>query len=101
MFGRVRWLLHATALGAMVAAPAAAQIQLMGTVPAARLAKPVARAQPRPMPTPTPTPGRSARSGPDVLAPVNPDFKADQPPAAQIAPIPVPLPPVIWDIASA
>ena len=44
---------------------------------------------------------RPARSGPDSLAPANPDFKADQPEAAQQTQVPAPLPPAIWDVASA
>src|SRR5438270_3744220 len=97
-----------TALGGLAAAPAVAQIQPMG-VPAAR---PVAN-QPRatvPISRPPPTAktgtpataktGTPAKAGPDALAPTNPDFKADQT-VAQPAPIPVLLPPAMWDVVNA
>ena len=51
-------------------------------------------------------PSRSGEAGgktaPDALAPSNPDFKADQQPerSAELA-VPPPLPPVVWDVASA
>jgi murein L,D-transpeptidase YcbB/YkuD len=38
---------------------------------------------------------------PDALAPTNPDFKADQNETTPAAPLPAPLPPVVWDVASA
>jgi murein L,D-transpeptidase YcbB/YkuD len=97
-----------TVLGGLAAGPALAQIHPLG-VPAAR---PVAN-QPRatvpvsrpPATAKTGTPATTktaaqAKAGPDALAPTNPDFKADQP-AAQAAPIPVVLPPAIWDVVNA
>ncbi|HEV2594935.1 MAG TPA: L,D-transpeptidase family protein [Sphingomicrobium sp.] len=38
---------------------------------------------------------------PDALAPTNPDFKADQAEPTAQAVLPAPLPPVVWDVASA
>src|SRR4051812_16290516 len=97
-----------TALGALAAGPALAQIHPLG-VPAAR---PVAN-QPRatvpvsrpPATAKTAAPATSktagpSKAGPDALAPTNPDFKADQA-AAQPAPIPIVLPPAVWDVVNA
>ena len=38
---------------------------------------------------------------PDAPVPGNPDYQPDQPQAAQVSPVPPPLPPVIWDVGSA
>jgi L,D-transpeptidase YcbB len=90
----------------MAVSPALAQVQPLAVPPSAvpnraKPAVPVARAPaPRTAGQVTSTP-RPARSGPDSLAPANPDFKADQPEAAQQPPVPVPLPPAIWDVGSA
>ena len=88
------------AIGSLAAAPALAQIQPMG-VPAPR---PAAAPAPRTTAPTPPAPGQGkrtpAKSGPDVLAPTNPDFKADQP-SAQVAPTPAPLPPAVWDVINA
>ena len=99
MSTRARWVFQVTALGALVAAPANAQIQPMGNAPArtANQPKAPALAQPRIKPAPK----RTNATGPDALAPTNPDFKVEQPEAAQVAPLPAPLPPVVWDVASA
>jgi murein L,D-transpeptidase YcbB/YkuD len=35
------------------------------------------------------------------LVPGNPDFAPDQPQQVQVAPVPAPLPPVVWDVVSA
>jgi murein L,D-transpeptidase YcbB/YkuD len=83
---------------ALVAAPANAQIQPMGSVPRANQPKAPARVPPK---TSAPAAPKASRTGPDALAPTNPDFRAEQPDTAQVAPAPVLLPPVIWDIASA
>ena len=99
-------LLWFTALGSLALSPAIAQIQPMGVPPSAvanrpKAAVPVTRtpaARPAGQVTSTPRP---AKSGPDALAPSNPDFKADQPEAAQQAPVAAPLPPAIWDVPSA
>jgi len=86
-------LLWFTALAGMAASPALAQIRPMGVAPPSA-AKPTAKSA-----TPATKPG--AKPAPDALAPNNPDFKADQPSAAEAAPLPPPLPPVVWDIPSA
>jgi murein L,D-transpeptidase YcbB/YkuD len=92
-----------TALGGLAAAPALAQIQPMG-VPAQRpvASQPRARAPASPAPKAAPATPKSApaKSGPDALAPTNPDFKPDQS-IAQPAPIPVLLPPPMWDVVNA
>jgi murein L,D-transpeptidase YcbB/YkuD len=93
-------LLQFTAVVAMMATPAIAQNRPMA-VPQAVTAN-----QPR-MPVPAPAqprvkPAKPATGvAPDALAPTNPDFKADQNETAQAAPLPPPLPPVVWDVASA
>jgi murein L,D-transpeptidase YcbB/YkuD len=74
-------LLWFASLGAIAASPAFSQIAPMG-VPA-----------PAPV-TKTPKPKSAA---PDAPVPGNPDLQADQP----AAPVPPPLPPAMWDIASA
>lgn len=95
-----------TALGSLALSPAIAQIQPMGVPPSAVANRPKAAAPVTRTPTVKPagqvtsTP-RPARSGPDSLAPSNPDFKADQPDTAQQAPVVAPLPPAIWDVPSA
>ncbi|MGN6589641.1 MAG: L,D-transpeptidase family protein [Sphingomicrobium sp.] len=82
----------------VTAGPALAQIQPLGTVP--KTAKPpkaapiVATPKPRPATT-------TSKTAPDALAPTNPDFKADQSETTQATAVPVPLPPVVWDVASA
>jgi hypothetical protein len=91
-------LLWLTALAGMAASPALAQIRPMGVAPPAkpRTAAPVPTAKPA-----TPATKSGARPAPDALAPNNPDFKADQPSAAEAAPLPPPLPPAVWDIPNA
>jgi L,D-transpeptidase YcbB len=93
-------LLQGIAVAMMMAAPAAAQNRPAGE------ARPATANQPR---TPAPAavlpkaqPARpSTQAAPDALAPNNPDFKADQGQAAPAVPLPPPLPPVVWDVASA
>jgi murein L,D-transpeptidase YcbB/YkuD len=88
-------LLWATALAGMAASPALAQIRPMG-VPQPHTPTGV---QPKPVvPAPQARPGKPA---PDAPVPGNPDFKAEQPTAAELAPVPPPLPPVVWDVPSA
>jgi murein L,D-transpeptidase YcbB/YkuD len=82
-----------TALAGVAANPALAQIRPMGVAPA-----PAAKPAPK---SATPAAKAGAKAAPDALAPSNPDFKADQPSAAEAAPLPPPLPPAIWDIPSA
>jgi murein L,D-transpeptidase YcbB/YkuD len=74
----------------MAGAPVLAQaVPAKPSPPAAAAPKPVPR---KPVP-PKPTP--------DALVPGNPDFAPDQPQQAQVAPVPAPLPPVVWDVVSA
>jgi L,D-transpeptidase YcbB len=96
------WLLF-TGLAGMAGSPALAQIRPMG-VPAA----PPAANQPRTsvpiqsrsvVPTATPAAKPGARTAPDAPVPGNPDFKADQ--LQIVLPPPPPLPPAVWDLASA
>src|SRR5260221_3638034 len=98
MSRRWRTLLVSSMLAGLTAAPGWAQIAPMGTAPPAAAKPPrsstaPAKVKPKPLTAVT-------RTAPDALAPSNPDFKADQP-AAQASPIPVLLPPVLWDVADA
>jgi murein L,D-transpeptidase YcbB/YkuD len=81
-----------TAAAAMVASPAISQIRPMG-VPTP--APPRASVPAKPGPATTP------RTGPDAPVTGNPDYQADDQPQAQAAPVPPPLPPVIWNVPSA
>jgi murein L,D-transpeptidase YcbB/YkuD len=84
--GRSKSLMVFTALGALLAVPAMAQVApARATAPAAAKPKPQAPA---------------ARAAPDALVPGNPDFAPDAPDTAE-APAPAPLPPVVWDVISA
>jgi murein L,D-transpeptidase YcbB/YkuD len=74
-----------TAVAALLAVPAAAQVAPVRPAPVA--------AKPKP---PAPAP----KVAPDALAPANPDFAPDQPETVP-APAPAPLPPVVWDLVSA
>jgi murein L,D-transpeptidase YcbB/YkuD len=87
-------LLWFTALAGMTASPVLAQIRPMG-VPAPA---PASANQPK---TSAPAKAKPSRTAPDAPVPGNPDFKADQPGAAETAPVPPPLPPVVWDVQSA
>ena len=96
-------LLWFTLLGSVAVSPALAQIRPMGVVPQAtanqpKTAVPVTKTPTAKPPVPV---TRTPKVGPDTLAPANPDFKADQPEAAQQAQVPAPLPPAMWDAASA
>nr|NUR38409.1 L,D-transpeptidase family protein [Sphingomonas sp.] len=96
-------LLWFTALAGMAASPALAQIRPMGVAPPAA-AKPrtVTPTQPTARTPVAAVPARQGtRVGPDAPMPGNPDYKPDQPSAAEAAPLPPPLPPVIWDVPSA
>jgi murein L,D-transpeptidase YcbB/YkuD len=75
-----------TALAAMLAVPAAAQVA------PARPAAPVPARPKAPAPAPN--------AAPDAPVPGNPDFAPDQPDSSE-APVPAPLPPVVWDVISA
>ena len=91
-----RTLLLTSLLAGAAGAQAAGQIAPMGTVP--KTSTP-AQVRPKP-PAPATRTAPTARTAPDSLTPNNPDFKADQT-AAQAAPVPVVLPPVVWDVADA
>ena len=99
-------LLVFTALGGLALSPALAQIRPMGVAPPPTANQPRASAPVQPKPA-TPKPATPAvktapsKTAPDALAPSNPDFKADQPEAAQAVPVPPPLPPAEWDVPSA
>jgi L,D-transpeptidase YcbB len=97
MSGALRGVLLTSALAAVSSGPANAQARPLGVAP-----PPPATSQPRiarpALPQPKTAPAKTA---PDALAPSNPDFKAEQPEAAPAIAIPAPLPPVVWDIASA
>jgi murein L,D-transpeptidase YcbB/YkuD len=82
--GRFRALMLFTALTATAAAPAVAQVAPTRAPAAARAA---------------PAPGPKAAS--QSAVPANPDLAPEQAAPAQPAPVPPPLPPAIWDIASA
>jgi murein L,D-transpeptidase YcbB/YkuD len=90
-------LLWFTALAGMAATPTVAQIRPMGVAPSTadkpRTAAPV-------QPT-AKAPNPAAKPAPDAPVPGNPDFKADQPSAAEAAPLPPPLPPAVWDVPNA
>ena len=94
MSGRLRWLLSVTAVAGLMTNPALAQNRASGmTQPASTSPSRTTPAKPRPA---------NSRTAPDAPVPGNPDFAPDplQPlPAPQVAP--APLPPVVWDVASA
>jgi len=90
-----RTLLLTTALAGAAAGPALAQVQPMGAV---------TPKSPKPAPATVITKPKASglsKAAPDALAPNNPDFKADQPEAAQAVAVPAPLPPAVWDVESA
>lgn len=93
-------LLQITAVIAMMASPALGQNR-----PAAPGQPATANRPKSSVATPTQSPPKPqkqrAPAPPDALAPSNPDFKADQGEAVTQAPLPAPLPPVVWDTASA
>jgi murein L,D-transpeptidase YcbB/YkuD len=93
MMRRSSSLLLFTAIAAMAAGPALGQIRPMG-VPGA---PPVAPRTTAPAPPRTASP--ATKTAPDAPVPGNPDFKADQ--AQAVVPPPPPLPPAVWDLASA
>jgi len=97
-------LLLFTALGGSMVSPALAQIRPLGVATPQQPANQPRASTPTPPGAATPatatTPKPGPKAGPDAMAPGNPDFKADQPEAAQAAPVPPPLPPAIWDVYS-
>jgi murein L,D-transpeptidase YcbB/YkuD len=84
-------LLLFTAIAGMAAAPAISQIRPMGIAVPAR----PAATQPKA------APAKPKTAAPDAPAPGNPDYQADQPEAAETAPVPAPLPAAIWDVPNA
>ena len=83
---RAKALALSSALAALIAAPAVGQVSpVRPPVPVARKAQPVV-AQPQPPVTP------------EGAVPGNPDFAPDQPQASHAAPVPAPLPPVLWTL---
>jgi len=86
-----------SALAVVIAEPAAAQIAPMGTVPPKTQPSP-AQARPK-TPAPAPAPAPAAKTGPDALAPGNPDFKQEV--VVTQTPTPLPVPPAIWDVPNA
>jgi L,D-transpeptidase YcbB len=94
-----RTLLVTSVLVGVGAGPALAQIAPMGRVPPAAVRPPKTGAVPAQAKGKPVT--AAPRTAPDALAPNNPDFKADQPAAAQAAPVPPPLPPAVWDVPNA
>jgi murein L,D-transpeptidase YcbB/YkuD len=93
-------LLGVSAVVAIIATPAVAQNRPAGVGQAAPANQPRVPAPTVAQPKAKPVPPRTGVA-PDALAPTNPDFKSDQGEAAQAAPLAAPLPPVIWDVASA
>ena len=101
MSRRSRWLLQFTAVTGLIAAPGLAQNR----------PQPAPPFQPAPAKRTTPAPARStgvakpkastSKSGPDALTPNNPDYAPDQAQSAATPLTPAPLPPVVWDVASA
>ena len=96
-------LLWFTALAGLAASPAVAQIRPMGVAP-----PPAARARPaspvRPAAKPPASAGQAktgTKIGADAPVPGNPDYKADQPSAAEAAPLAPALPPAVWDVPNA
>ena len=92
---RSRWMLAVAVVTGLITNPAAAQNRAPGTAPPS--AKP-----PRTSPT---VPSRNnvpLKTAPDAPVPGNPDFAPDQLQAVPLPPaVPAPLPPVVWDVASA
>src|SRR5947209_7101103 len=95
---RAKSLILFAGLAAMALDPAGAQIR-----PTPVPVRQAAPAQPKPTAakpaTAKPAKPETAITGAPV--PGNPDYKADQPQAAQLAPAPPPLPPAVWDAVSA
>jgi murein L,D-transpeptidase YcbB/YkuD len=93
---RASSLILFTALTSAAVVPAAAQISpTHSSAPAALKPKPPAAVlKPKP-------PATASRPAPEALGPGNPDYAPDQPEPPQAAPVPVPLPPVVWDPISA
>ena len=91
-------LLLTSMLVGVGAGPALAQVTQVGKVPPPAAKAPKTGAAPAQV-KPSQAPSIS-RTGPDALAPTNPDFKADQS-TVQAAPVPAPLPPAVWDVSNA
>jgi murein L,D-transpeptidase YcbB/YkuD len=90
-------LLLFSALTGIAPGPAISQIRPMGV---ATQQQPVAGQRP-PVPARPKAATPAPRVAPDAPVPGNPDYKADQPQAAQAAPVAPALPPAVWDVPSA
>ena len=96
MSRRSRWLLQVTTVAGLIASPALGQNSpVLAPAP-----QPVRGDTERAVPAPKPK-SSSSRTGPDALAPSNSDYAPDQAQTAVTPPAPAPLPPVVWDVASA
>ena len=90
-------LLLFSALTGIAAGPAISQIRPMGVATQQQPLNPPRTAVSPKARIATP----AARTAPDAPVPGNPDYKADQPQAAQAAPVAPALPPAVWDVPSA
>jgi murein L,D-transpeptidase YcbB/YkuD len=90
-------LLLFSALMGIAAGPAISQIRPMGVATQQQPLNPPRTAVSPKARTATP----ATRTAPDAPVPGNPDYKADQPQAAQAAPVAPALPPAVWDVPSA
>src|SRR5690349_17499784 len=90
-------LLLFSALTGIAAGPAISQIRPMGVATQQHPLNPPRTAVSPKARTATP----ATRIAPDAPVPGNPDYKADQPQAAQAAPVAPALPPAVWDVPSA
>jgi len=86
-----RALLVTGALAVTIAPPVTAQIAPMGQLPP--------KTQPAPAQARPNTQAPAAKTGPDALAPGNPDFKQEV--VVTQTPTPLPLPPAVWDVPNA
>jgi len=86
-----RALLTTGALAVAIAPPVAAQIAPMGTVPP--------KTRPAPTQARPQTQAPAAKTGPDALAPSNPDFKQEV--VVTQTPTPLLVPPAIWNVPNA
>ena len=77
-------------LTALIAMPAALRRSAQAPAPVRAPALPRSQSRERPI-----------RPAPDAPAPGDPDFAPDQPEPREAAPAPAPLPPAVWDVASA
>ena len=86
-----RALLMTGAMAVTIAPPVTAQIAPMGQLPP--------KTQPAPAQARPNTQAPAAKTGPDALAPSNPDFKQEV--VVTQTPTPLPVPPAVWDVPNA